>query len=199
MSSRRRAAWRVSPWMSLPLLALGIATLLTLCDLTCHVWQGVLVYEHPTHRSLFAGQPTGDVFLGFVQVGVFCALSGWALFRDAPPRGVGKTLVSAACFVACYAASGLAGAWPMSLHAAFLLTWLAHAATFPAQTRRLVAYAVVLGVVGPVWEGWGVENGFFHYVEPHAYHVPIWLTGLYMHGGLAVASAISTVSSWRRG
>ena len=199
MSPRRRAGLRAPPWLSLPLFAVAVAALLTACDLTCHVWQGVLVYERPEHRSLFAGQPTGDVFLGFLQVGAFCAVSGWALFRDAAPRGVGKTLTSAAAFVACYAASGLAQAWPMSLHAVFLLSWLAHAATFPGPDRRRVAYAVVLGVLGPVWEGWGVESGFFHYVEPHAYHVPIWLTGLYMHGALAVASAIATVSSWRRG
>ena len=85
-------------------------------------------------------------------------MSGWALFRDAAPRGVGKTLTSAAAFVACYAASGLAQAWPMSLHAVFLLSWLAHAATFPGPDRRRVAYAVVLGVLGPVWEGWGTRG-----------------------------------------
>jgi hypothetical protein len=183
----------------LPALAVLIAALLTACDLVCHVGQGVLVYERPEHRSLFAGQPTGDVFLGFLQVGAFCALSGWALFWDAPTRGLRKTVASGAAFVACYAASGAWVAWPMTLHAAFLISWLAHAATFSGPDRRLVAYAITLGVMGPVWEGRGVEDGFFHYVAPHAYHVPIWLMGLYMHGALAVASAITTLASWRRG
>jgi hypothetical protein len=176
---------------------LAIATLLTVCDALAHVRFHALHYTRPDHLQLFAGQPTGDVFVGFVRIGAFCALTGWLCARRAAPVAASKALAHVASFVAVYFASALFGAHPMSLHVAFLALWAAQLATFEADHLRLVLLSVLLGAAGPSFEGLFVELGFFAYEAPHAYHVPLWLSPMYMNGALAVAATARVLEAWR--
>jgi hypothetical protein len=178
-------------------LTIAIATLLTVCDALAHVRFHALHYTQPEHLQLFAGQPTGDVFIGFVRIGAFCALAGGVAARGAAPVSAPKALAHALAFVAVYFASGIFGAHPMSLHVAFLVLWAAQLATFEADHLRLALLSVLLGASGPSFEGLFVELGFFAYEAPHAYHVPLWLSPMYMNGALAVAAAASLVEAWR--
>lgn len=187
----------ISGFVLYPLYMAALAALLTFCDGFSHVGFNVLHYTQPDHGSLIAGQPTGDVFIGFLRIAAFCTAAGWALFRHYPARPVVHGLLSSLTFAALYFASGIFKEYPMSLHVAFMVTWAAHLLTFEHDRIRLVLFSVLLGVLGPSFEGYFVEVGFFAYNAPHAYHVPVWLGGLYFHGALAVAATISTVEQWR--
>lgn len=189
----------ITGWILFPLYVLAVACLLTLCDYFFHVRTGVLYYTQPEHLSLFPGQPTGDVFAGFVPLGVACLATGWAFFRHLPTPGVPGALLSTFLFVATYGASGLFQDWPMSLYVAFMLLWLLQLSfLFRHDLRKLLALSVVLGLAGPVWEGYTSASGFFAYYDQDAYHVPLWLGGMYFNGALAVAATMAAVESWRR-
>ena len=177
---------------------LALAVLLTLCDACCHVRTGVLFYTHPDEGSLFGGQPTWPVFVGFVRIAAVCTGLGWWTCRQLPPSPLGRGLASTAAFVACYAASGIWTDAPMTLHALFLLAWIGHLWFYPDRPWTTVALCVVLGVAGPVGEGYVSQTGFFAYHRADAYHVPVWLSGLYLHGGLAIAGTLPRVMSWAK-
>lgn len=176
----------------------SIAALLTFCDTYAHYGFGVLRYLHPTAVALLPGHPTDDVFVGFLRIGGFCGLTGWALFRRAPPARLGRGLLHTAVFVGAYFASGRFVDHPMSLHVAFLGVWCGQLLTFGPDLGRLVAFSVLLAALGPSFEGYYVEQGFFEYLAPHAYHVPVWLAPLYLNGALAVAGTVGAVEDVRR-
>jgi len=143
-----------------PAYALFLAIVLTLCDGLAHVRQDVLFYTDPGRFSLLAGQPTAEVFAGFVGVAAFCTGAGWALFRHADPPGVPRAATATAIFVGCYFASGLLRDAPMVLYAAFMAIWLAQLLTYPStDVRRVVALSVLFGVLGPIVEGWRSSTG----------------------------------------
>ncbi len=184
-SSRLRAALLAA------LHALLVSFALTFCDAVGHVAYGTLVYTDPDAGSLFRGQPTLQVWLGFLGIGVFVTLAGATLRSEAPRPGLGATALGVLAFLAAYIASGPLGAWPMTLHALFVATWWLHLQTFPPATQqRLVGWSVLLGLLGPVFEGAYAQTGFFHYVDADAFGVPIWLMGIYLHGALAVARTV---------
>ncbi|MDA0312669.1 MAG: hypothetical protein O2992_11205 [Gemmatimonadetes bacterium] len=193
-----RSPLRLPLVLSLPVYAVGVAVLLTLCDFLCHVRYGVLVYHRPEHLSLFPGQPTGDVAWGFLQLGAFVALVGHATCRTLEPPGLVRALASVAIFAIHYLASGLFQAWPMTLYGAALGTWFLHLALYREGLRRMIGLSVLFAALGPPWEGYAVEQGFFHYLDEATYHVPIWLSALYLHGGIAVAATAAQVASWSR-
>jgi hypothetical protein len=178
-------------------LTLAIATLLTVCDALAHVRFHALHYTRPEHLQVFAGQPTGDVFVGFLRIAAFCSIAGWLFARRAAAVSAPKALAHVVAFVAVYFASGAFGAHPMSLHVAFLVLWSAQLATFNAGHLQLVLLSVLLGAAGPSFEGLFVELDFFAYEAPHAYHVPLWLSPLYMNGALAVAASARVLEAWR--
>lgn len=188
----------VSGWILYPLYILFLACLLTVCDYAAHVRLGVLWYANPEHFGFFPHQPTGDVWIGFLRIAAFCTALGWALFRRYPSPGLPKALAGTSIFVAVYFASGILKDSPMALYAGFMLAWTIHLLSFKHQTGKLVVFSVLLGVLGPILEGWASSRGFFAYYDQDAYHVPIWLSGLYFHGALAVAATLSVVESWRK-
>ena len=175
-----------------------VATIITLCDYFCHTRLGVLKYSYPDHGiSLFTSHPTLDVFLGFVGMSIFCALSGRAIFFSMPAPPLHQTLGSLIVFVGCYYASGVFQNYPMLLHNSFLAVWAIRLTNIDNKfLSRVVAYSAVLGIAGPLVEGFYSSTiGFFAYVHPHAYHVPMWLCPLYLNGGIAVASTVATLEA----
>lgn len=172
---------------------LGLAVLLTACDAFCHVVPGVLWYTRPDVGSLVEGQPTLPVFIGFVRIAAVCTGLGWWVCRRRSPEPLVKGVASTAVFVAAYAASGFGHAWPMALASAYWLSWVLHLWWYPRDPWPTVALCVVLGVAGPLGEGYVSQTGFFAYHQAHAYHVPVWLGGLYLHGGLAIVGTLPAV------
>ncbi|MFM2162845.1 MAG: hypothetical protein RLZZ383_2357 [Pseudomonadota bacterium] len=176
--------------------ALLVSVALTVCDAAGHVAYGALVYASPDAGSVYPGQPTGQVWLGFLGIGVFVTVTGSVLQSDAPRPSLGATALGVLAFLAAYIGSGPFGGWPMTLHAVFLATWWIHLQTFPTSAQpRLVAWSVLLGLLGPVFEGAYAHTGFFHYVDADAFGVPMWLMGIYLHGALAVARTVRLVAA----
>lgn len=185
-------------WLLLAGFTLGLAVLLTACDAFCHVRPGVLRYPRADEGSLVAGQPTLAVFIGFLRIAAVCTGLGWLACRHRSPEPLRKGLASSVVFVAAYAASGIWQDAPMALTSAFWLTWVLHLRFYPHAPWSTVALCVVLGVAGPVGEGYVSQTGFFAYRAPHAYHVPVWLGGLYLHGGLAIVGTLPAVLAWSK-
>jgi hypothetical protein len=189
--------WRLSGWILFPTYILLLAALLTICDYISHVRLNVLWYTNPMHLQWFPNQPTGDVFMGFLRIAAVCTALGWLGFRSFPAPAVNRALLSAVVFVACYYASGVFNDYPMSLYAGFMVLWVIQLISLKQQLAKLIIFSVLLGVSGPVLEGWSSSNGFFAYYDQDAYHVPLWLSALYFNGALAVVATLATMESWR--
>ena len=189
---------KISGWILYPAYIILLAMFLTLCDFVAHVSRGVLSYT-PVKYSLFSGQSTGPVFIAFLVIAVFCALSGWLLFRDYPALSLGRAMLSVCAFAVIYFVSGIFPENQMALYIVFMLTWVMHLFTFAHETKKLVAFSVLLGVLGPVFEGQSAAKGEFHYnLQGLVYNVPVWLSVIYFHGALAVAATLSTLESRRK-
>jgi len=185
-------------WLVFSALILMIAGLLTVGDYVAHVDQGVLSYRDPDRGSLFPGQPTAAVFLGFLGLAVAIVAVGGILFRGTKAPGWRKSVLSIALFFALYYLSGTFKEHPMGLYVAFMLIWLPHLAFTGLDLRKLVVFSVLLGVLGPVAEGMRSDSGFFTYADQDAYFVPLWLSALYFNGAIGLAALVSTVDAARR-
>lgn len=182
--------------LALGLYALGVAVLLTLCDWAGHVVGETLVYSNPDVGSLLPGQPTAQVFAGFVALSVPLTLVAWRVFGRAPAPPLGVTLTYVGTFTAAYLLSGVLDELPMVLLAALMLMWVAQLAWLRPDIYPVVAFSVVLAVIGPVAEGLYAASGFFAYSDEAVFGVPAWLGPLYLNGALAVAASMATLGQW---
>jgi hypothetical protein len=187
-----------SGWILYPAFMLLVATLLTLCDALAHVRLQVLAYAEPAAGSLLPGQPTAAVFLGFLRLALACTGVAWLLFRRFAAPRLGQAVSATLVFVACYALSAVLQDHPMGLSAGALALWALRLPGPDACLRRYVLFSVLIGVAGPLVEGWSSSQGFFHYLRPDAYFVPVWLGGLYFNGALAIFASITTIEAWRQ-
>lgn len=181
-------------------LAVGLAAVLTICDALAHVGPGVLSYAEPQRFSVLPGQPTLQVFVGFLLFSLllFAALRLW--FSEYPAMGATRTAMLPALFVMCYFASGLLRDLPGLLFSGFLVLWALLLGWFDQRLRAVVGFCVGLAVVGPVVEGSYSASGFFAYSDASVFGAPVWLGGLYMVGGLAAIAVYSSLRSrLRRG
>lgn len=185
-------------WLAFPALVVAIAALLTVGDYVAHVDSGVLSYREPDRGSLFPGQPTAEVFLGFLQLAVGIVVLGWVMFRGTPAPGWRKAVMSVGLFFVLYYLSGVFREHPMGLYVAFMLIWLPHLSFTGLDLRKLVVLSVLLGVLGPVAEGVKSDSGFFAYADQDAFYVPLWLSALYLNGAIGLAALVSTVDARRR-
>lgn len=176
--------------------AIAVAVLLTLCDWAGHVLWGTLVYTEPNIGSVLPGQPTLRVFGGFVALAVpLTAVAWWGFGRSNPPQ-LPVTVLLLATFTAAYVLSGALDAYPMLLVAGLMLMWVAQLRWFGANLYPVVAFSVVLAVVGPVAEGLYARSGFFFYSDAAVFGVPAWLGPLYLNGALTVVASIATLGQW---
>jgi len=174
-----------------------VGILLTLCDYFCHVRFGVLKYaEVFPESSYFPDHPTLEVLKGFLGIGVFFVMSGNMFFggsRSSP----GRAVLSLAVFVAEYYCSGLFKDSPMMLHNSFLTVWVLQLLSY-STLKTIVPFCVLLGIIGPVVEGFYSTTGFFVYAVPDlVYHTPIWLCSLYMNGGIVAASSLCWINNFK--
>ena len=198
----------VSGFFLYPICVLILAVLLTFCDYYCHTRMDVLYYHKPDHNySMFPRHPTYDVFVGFFGISIFCVVSGLCFFHDIRTIYLDHTLLSVLLFVLQYYFSGLFQEYPMCLHNLFLLTWGLHLYSAFGGSEvgsgvtcaKVAVYSIMLGMLGPVVEGfYSSEIKFFAYNGVVVYHVPVWLCGLYMNGGIAVATTIGWLERCRK-
>ena len=172
--------------------------MLTVCDYVFHVRPEALYYPSPGSFSIFPGQPTGELYCGFLLVALFCTSSGWLLVREQPSRGLIKGLLSIFLFVLVYFLSGKFQDYPTAMNTSFFALWLGHLLTFRHGVRKILGFSVLLGIAGPLLEGRASEIGFLRYIDVDEYNVPFWLSGLYLNGALAVATTIPVLESWRK-
>lgn len=100
---------------------------------------------------------------------------------DPSVRGRRTVGINIGWFVASYLATGLLRRRPSTLAAALLLTFVARMA-LRTDRGRIVAFALVLAVLGTGYEHRLAGTGAFGYAEPALGNVPVWLPGLYLHG-----------------
>ncbi|MEI2703601.1 MAG: hypothetical protein V9E83_14540 [Baekduia sp.] len=185
MSTGRRLATGV-------LLILAVAVILTFCDWFCHVRQDVLAYRDPDSGSLLPDQPTLGVFAGFVGLGVLFVAGGAMLFGQEEGVGWTRSLVFLAVFIALYYGTGLLQDDPIVITSVYPLIWLVLLWAAGLDLWRLVVFSVLLAVAGPLAEGIRADSGFFWYLQPDDFGVPLWLGSLYLCGAVALAALITT-------
>jgi hypothetical protein len=154
-----------------------------LCD-QIHLRSGVLSYP----ESFFLGQPwwVAPLFGAGAPLVLFGAMP---FARTAPAPTRRDLLAGLLWFVAAYAGSGLIGDRAPALYAALLGLTFAGRVALARDRRALLVFSLLLAAGGCLWEGYLTSTGAFAYARP-LYRVPIWLPGLYLHGGpLAIAVA----------
>jgi hypothetical protein len=149
---------------------------LTLCD-QVHTQSGVLGYD--------TGGYFGQAWWVPLQFGLASlAIVGGAreFARGVPEPSDGDLLRSGAWLVAAYAASGIFDAHPWALLGAYVAVWAARMAR--AEPRGpAIAVSLLLAVGGPAVEALLAGAGTFEYANPDLVGIPLWLPGLYLHGG----------------
>ena len=149
-----------------------------------HVQLGVLSYPHPS-RWLF-GQALWVPPL--FAASALALVHGQGLFAGTPPPGEPLpsrpgVIVPAALFVAAYFSTALFGDHPVALTIALVAAWIVRIAPHPTRDRLLAGLGAA--VSGPIVE-WTLSRGLgaFHYRQPGALGVPLWLPALYLHASL---------------
>jgi hypothetical protein len=158
----------------------------SLCD-QIHVQSGVLVYQHPwlADQAWWVGPQFGAgllvVFAGAraaIRVTDRVAARGAVVDGLLQRRLVGDGL----WFLAAYTASGLGHRHPAVLAAALGLTWVLRLAV-RSDRWQAGSFSIALTLGGVLYEGTLAGTDAFHYTHPDIYHVPVWLAGIYLHGG----------------
>lgn len=201
MTSNPRASSSLPGLALIPGYLILLAAMMTVGDYVCHVNNQVLEYANPGAYSLFPGQPTGQVFLNFfIFIAVASVSVGWFAFRKTPePPRLIPVLTSSAVFFSLYYLSGYLKSSPMTVFSICMIVWAIQVHIFQSRLPGIIWYSVVIGIWGPMWEGWFSENGFFIYYDQDAYFVPVWLSALYFNGAIAIAAAVALLEKWRVG
>jgi len=152
-----------------------------------HVVGGVLTYPAPW--ALGQAWWVAPLF-GLATWAMYVSTALWAPWsRRARPAPVGaaEIAVGAVWFLAAYVASAAFQAQPWLLVALFTLTWLRRLVRRPDAIAQAAA-GVALAVGGTLAEIAISSSGAFAYRSAGLASVPVWLPGLYLHGGpLAIA------------
>jgi hypothetical protein len=174
-----------------------VGILLTLCDYYCHVRFGVLKYtEIFPESSYFPEHPTVEVLKGFLGIGVFFVFGGTVFFGD-KKSSIDRVLLSLVIFLVEYYCSGYFKESPMILHNTFMAIWVVQLMSY-SSLKTMVPYCVLLAILGPLGEGYYTTTGFFHYTVPDlVYNTPIWLSSLYLNGGILAASSLCWVNNFK--
>jgi hypothetical protein len=129
---------------------------------------------------------------------IFITIFGKIVFRRLQYQGFGIFVWNTCVFVIFYYLSGILVQCPMIVNNIFLMGWALNLSVFNCSVhdvKIIVLFCIALGILGPLIEGTYANSGFFAYRDPHVYFVPVWLCGLYLQGGLAVASGITILES----
>jgi hypothetical protein len=175
----------------LPLALIG-AALATAGDAN-HAYTGTLHYRHPwLFQQAWWVAPL--FLLAFSALGVGYRIAAgvgansWAR-RSAAPGPFGPFAVSAMIFLVVYLASGFGHRHPALLCVVFgllfLVRWL-----LSYERAFLAAVAVALAIAGPLFEGTLSSLDLVHYTHADVRSVPLWLAGLYLHGGFALRDGV---------
>ncbi|WP_320668667.1 hypothetical protein [Patulibacter defluvii] len=101
----------------------------------------------------------------------------------------GPVLLTFALTQLGYALSGQWGnAHPWRLTALLAVAWLVMFAFTPAK-KAVLASSILLGVLGPFFEGAFSAAGLFDYAHVDVFHTPLWLAALYINGGFVMVQA----------
>lgn len=116
---------------------------------------------------------------------------------DPRPPTVRDYALGTAWFLAAYLASGLLVAWPGALVALYAATF---AGRLVARPDRLPVLLHALGIAagGVLAESILAGSGAFWYLDPHVAHVPVWLPGIYLHGGPLALAVAKGLRAWDR-
>lgn len=169
----------------------AITVTICLCDYFFHVRTGILRYHW---GPLADGQSVWAWLIFALASAAFVGSAAVVPLRNIP-AGVpwARLADSVALFVGAYALSGQLGAiHPTGLFAALLAAWLIRIAARPADLLAYAGYGLVLAVCGVAGEGIFSYAGLFDYRLQQVINCPWWLSGLYLHGSVALLEASRT-------
>jgi len=161
---------------------------LTLCD-RVHIHFGVL---EQANRSVGGQAIWVFPMFGTLSLAVVHGY-GWLrrfMGEQAHESSLATTAVAAVFAIGAYASTGPLDSMGSTLMTAFALAWIIRIVMRSGRTP--VVFCLILAVLGPLGEVAMSALGTFHYLHPDLGSVPIWLPGIYLHGGLLA----SEVEAW---
>lgn len=180
----------MTPRSALLIFVLGGFSL-TMCD-RVHIAYGVLEQED---QSI-----AGQAFWVFPMFGALSLVAVWGYgwlrrFMGEEPRapGVAATAMAAVFALGAYACTGPLDTLGPILMIVLALVWIMRVAL--GFGRASVLFCLLLAVAGPLGEAALSALGRFHYLHPDMGSVPVWLPGIYLHGGLLVAEVDAWLSA----
>ena len=150
-----------------------------------------------THLAFGVLRQAGPAFLGqglwvmplFGASGVAMVLGHGAVRRwfgePLRPARPGAAVASALLGGAAYFVTGPLQKAPLALASGLFAAWLVRALL--RRSPASIAVSLVLCVAGPLVEATVSRLGLHTYARPDLLGVPIWLPGIYLHGGLLAA------------
>jgi len=175
-------------WLPMIALAAGAAVFTTICD-AVHVLTGTLSYSDPfwlgQSWSVFPSFTAVFVLMMFLYDRAFTSIKGVEHKKSTSHGTFREMTESFLIFFLVYLMSGFGSEYPVLLnvifYGSFLWRW---SSTY--ERSFILIFSIVLGLGGMLGEGLLVELGWVEYTEPDIFHVPWWLGGVYLHGGLAL-------------
>lgn len=159
-----------------------------------HVQGGVLSYAHP----VLAGQAWWVApNFGLASCAMYLVTLAWVGWAErarpvAPSRA--ELALDALWFVGAYAASVAAQKSPVTLATVYALLYLRRLLRREDALPQL-GLGVCLALGGCLTEAVLAQIGLFRYAHPQVWTIPVWLPGIYLHGG---PLAMATVRWMRR-
>lgn len=177
--------------MRLLLAALVTAVVFSICD-RVHIAYGVLTQTN----HAFLGQAWWVLPLFFVLCTALLWLFGALrrqLQRPPLPYSALRLWSSLLVAVVVYVYTGPMSEDPQSLAGILFGAWLMRA--FWRASVLEAAFAVCLGIFGPLGEAATSATGIFTYTHPDLLGVPIWLPAVYLH----MAPVAAELDAWING
>jgi hypothetical protein len=190
-SSGRRSRWVVeegvksSPDRARWLIAAVIGGVACVVGDHLHVTEGVLFYPSPV-----LWQQAWWVFPLFFFA-TLAVIAGARLIIPRPPEGPGSPIrIAVGDFFAlliAYAFTAFEHTRPNVVLCVLVALWMAR--VLRGMPPREIVFCLLIALGGTSWEAMWSGIGMFTYHHPDFLGVPRWLPALYLHAGIAGASA----------
>ena len=166
--------------VTLVVAAVGLTAWMTLCDRYFHLTTGTVVH----FWRPFMGDQTVWVIpiFGLAAIGFVATAPRFAAAEARPVRFVVELLV----MTTIYATSGFIGFDHGTLVTVAFVSLFALRLTASRERGTLLTVALLLAVVGPLFESLQWQLGMFRYTQPDVIGVPWWLFPFYANGTWAV-------------
>jgi hypothetical protein len=160
---------------------IAAAAWFTICDHFFHVKNNILIYHW---MPLYDNQSVWafPIFLCVTTTFFFVTRQFSSSWKVTPSLPV--IIANVAFLTLGYLASGIAGiSHPMTFFWIVLALWGVRILLVREHRATAIKACLMLGIIGPAWEGATSQLGYFNYHYVNIFNVPLWLFALYLHAG----------------